>query len=254
MTSIVQCGKCMQCLKRRQNGWAFRLKQQQKVATSAIFLTLTYEEPETTFNGHHTLNKRHYQLFIKKLRKQTSAPLKYYMCGEYGTQTHRPHYHAILYNLPHSWIQRPERIQNVWGWGNIDIGDASIQSIQYVVGYIQIGKWQPIRDDDDREPQFSLMSKKMGLNYLTPQMVKFHKNRLESYVTMPGGYKTPLPRYFRDKIFTKEERMTINLASEEAREVNFQKLFDNSYLNETQWKNQKIKQHEKELKLARKGI
>ncbi len=41
------------------------------------------------------------QLFIKRLRKYfNNNKIKYFYCGEYGTQTLRPHYHMIVYNAP----------------------------------------------------------------------------------------------------------------------------------------------------------
>jgi hypothetical protein len=40
----VPCGKCWDCMKRRQHQWAFRLQEEQRVSETAVFLTLTYGE------------------------------------------------------------------------------------------------------------------------------------------------------------------------------------------------------------------
>jgi hypothetical protein len=32
--------------------------------------------------------------------ERNTGKLMYYQAGEYGSQTHRPHYHAIVYDLP----------------------------------------------------------------------------------------------------------------------------------------------------------
>ena len=82
---------------------------------------------------------------------------------------------------------------------------------------------------DDRQPQFSLMSKNLGHSYLTPENIKYHKNRLVSYITLPGGFKSPLPRYYRDKIFTRTEKAKINFALEQTREQAFIDNFDDSF-------------------------
>ena len=47
-----------------------------------------------------SLRKRDFQLFMKRLRKKYSDDrIRFYACGEYGSETFRPHYHAILFGL-----------------------------------------------------------------------------------------------------------------------------------------------------------
>ncbi len=125
------------CLKRRQKAWSFRLLEEAKVSSSISFNTFTYEETPLSENGFPTLNKLHFQNFLKKLRKKTHNKIKYYACGEYGTETHRPHYHAIMYNLPQNWIDQSQTIlQDTWKHGTVDIGTGTDMSINYVTGYI----------------------------------------------------------------------------------------------------------------------
>lgn len=60
---------------------------------------------------------------------------------------------------------------------------------------------------DDREPEFPLMSKRMGENYLTPQMINYHKADIgRLYATKEGGHRIALPRYYRNKIYTDQEQ------------------------------------------------
>ena len=179
---------------------------------------------------------------------------KYYAVGEYGTRTKRPHYHAIMFNLPQDWIVKPQKLLDTWSHGHIDIGSSQMASIHYVTGYIQKGRWEPEADYDDRIPEFPLMSKKMGLNHLTPQMIKYYKSRLQPFVTMEGGIKMPMPRYFRDKIYTKTERIIMRESVIAAQSVNWEKMFNNSYLKESQWKNDEIRRDLKKQKFARLGI
>lgn len=60
----------------------------------SCFVTLTYDDEHMPYGGD--LHYRHFQLFLKKLRKRLGRPVRYFMCGEYGDRLGRPHYHAIL--------------------------------------------------------------------------------------------------------------------------------------------------------------
>ncbi len=208
---------------------------------------------------------------MKRLRKRlpkknhpSYTPLKYYACGEYGTQTKRPHYHAIMFNLPQRYIQDGRILTDTWGHGHVDIAPNNIQTIRYVTKYMLKGGTELEKDiidystgeiihqsTDDRQQEFSLMSKKMGLNHLTPQMIKYYKRTLNSYVTLPSGILAPLPRYFREKIFTQDERRLINQAAREAREFDFEKFFDDCYLKQYQWTKNEIRKAEKQQRLER---
>ncbi len=262
-TKIVPCGKCIKCLQRRQNGWAFRLTKESQISTSACFITLTYSDYPTSPQGLPTLHKKDYQNFLKRLRKKLpkTSGIKYYACGEYGTQTHRPHYHAIMFNLPQRYIQDRTILANIWGHGHVDIAPCNTATIMYVTKYLLKGGFTPHPDiidyttgeiiQDDRTKEFSLMSKKMGSNYLTPQMIKYHKETLNSYITLKGGQPAALPRYFRDQIYTKEESKIINEAALLARETDFIKLFDDCFKKQITWKKNLIRKDEKQQRLER---
>ena len=207
----VPCGKCLACKKRRASHWSFRLNEEAKISSSACFITLTYEEAPISENGFRTLNKRDFQLFLKRLRKKCPTnKLKYYACGEYGTNTHRPHYHAILFNLPKSLIQSPEKIADTWTHGHIHLANNNQLTINYVVGYMTKSNFTRFNDQDDRLPEFSLMSKKMGSGYLTDAMIKYYRDRQVACIVREGGHIISMPRYYKQKIFTKHELKLIN--------------------------------------------
>lgn len=63
------------------------------------------------------------------------------------------------------------------------------------------------------------MSKRLGLNYLTPAMEKYHKQDLSrTYVVTPEGYKMALPRYYQKKLYDSDDRMHQRIVMEEERE------------------------------------
>lgn len=204
------CGRCPECCKRRTSHWSFRLMQEEKVSFSSLFLTLTYDtakldEHNFTPNGLLTICKRHPQLFMKRLRKLNSTKLTYYLVGEYGGRFNRPHYHVILFNAD------VRTIQDAWTYGAVHYGFVSGASVGYTLKYISKGRTAGWRDGDDRCPEFSLMSKGIGENYLTPQMRKWHLDDLENRMCVPleGGKIASMPRYYRDKLYSPEQRKRV---------------------------------------------
>jgi len=201
----VPCGKCAPCKKRRVESWVFRLRQQQKVSVHAHFVTLTYGTHcvPISVNGFLTLRKADFQNFMKRLRKLTTNDLKYYACGEYGTRHRRPHYHAIIFNCPSSdlfaqaWTLGGDQL------GGVHVGDVTSDSIAYTMKYIDKSNFKFAHGRDDREKEFSLMSKGLGKNYLTDDVIKYHKSSVDRlYVTETLGRRIAMPRYYRKKIYT----------------------------------------------------
>lgn len=110
------------------------------------FITLTYA-PEH-LPSDLSLHKAHYQKFMKRLRKLISPKkVRYYMCGEYGDQNQRPHYHACLFghdfkdktlwrNARDTKLYISEELTKLWPYGFSTIGDVTFESAAYVARYI----------------------------------------------------------------------------------------------------------------------
>lgn len=230
--AIVPCGKCPQCTARKTSAWSFRLMQEEKQSDSALFITLTYADAHLHFSDKNLpqLSKRDVQLFIKRLRKlhpTQSKPLKYFAVGEYGDRTWRPHYHLLLFNC------QVELIQTAWHLGQVHYGTISEASVGYTLKYISKPK-KTNYQLRGRTQQFSLMSKGLGKNYLTPAMLAWHHNDLETraYCTIHDGKKISMPRYYKDKIYNQDQRSKISNAY--IAEINkqheiFMKDFDKNY-------------------------
>lgn len=250
----VPCGKCAQCLSRRQRGWSLRLSEEAKVSDSVYFITLTYEDRwlPRTINGLPSLYKRDFQNFMKRLRRETGQyrktdsegnviqkGIKYYACGEYGTNTERPHYHAILFNMKQLNSSVSDQILTAWGRGNVDVAPGNGATINYVTKYIMKGnlskKLYAHNGEkyvlDDRQKEFSLMSKKLGESFLTPQMIKHLKEQMTGSV-MIHGYHHLLPRYWKNRIFNKEERKQLMELANQHRAEQEEKLQSDTYKQE----------------------
>lgn len=237
------CSKCPECRARRASAWSFRLRQEDKIAVSSLFITLTYDTLHVpiTEKKRMTLDrsdsKGDLPKFFKRLRKahghNSGISLKYYAVGEYGGTTQRPHYHIILFNadinlmVDHTDKKRLEAtgydgqtevIIKQWSngkrgkkyspLGHGTVGKCTPASVGYTLKYISKPKTIPAYKGDDRKPEHSTMSKRLGVNYLTKSMVKWHKadivNRM--YCIIEDGKKISMPRYYKDKLYNDDER------------------------------------------------
>lgn len=131
-TTHVPCGKCNQCLSLQQNEYVVRSVEESKKKGNVWFFTLTYrndnvpitfdldgeikeENPETgevffadsarllTLDRQDIVDwKKRCREKINRARKKAGQPrvdFSYMICGEYGPQTHRPHYHGLFIGL-----------------------------------------------------------------------------------------------------------------------------------------------------------
>jgi hypothetical protein len=201
----VPCGKCGFCLQNRRKEWSFRLWEEFRTAISADFLTLTYREDAVPWsNDKMTLERLRFQRFVKAInkeqKKQGAAPMRYYGTGEYGTETDRPHYHLIAFNItPKTRL----KLNDLWPEGFIYRRNVGVESIEYVTKYLIDADEEYI----DREKPKAIMSKRpaIGIKYIERTGAWNYKSGMTSaeckYYTMFKGKRHRLPRIFKDRIF-----------------------------------------------------
>lgn len=145
-TLSLPCGQCIGCRLERSRQWAMRCLHEASLHKENAFITLTYDDANLPTTG--SLFYDDYQLFMKRLRRH-AEPIKprFYMCGEYGEETFRPHYHACIfgYNFPDlkllkktaagSKIYTSEILAKLWPHGLSSIGDVNFDSAAYVARY-----------------------------------------------------------------------------------------------------------------------
>ncbi|MEO5355656.1 MAG: hypothetical protein H7835_21005, partial [Magnetococcus sp. XQGC-1] len=91
-------GQCVGCRLERSRQWAIRVMHEASQHEHNCFITLTYNDDNLPANG--SLNYRHFQNFMKRLRKYyVEFTVRFYMCGEYGENFARPHYHACIFAI-----------------------------------------------------------------------------------------------------------------------------------------------------------
>lgn len=230
----VPCSKCPKCLGRKGSEWSWRLRYHERDCMSSVCLTLTYDTlnvPLAQFSHYMTLDRKAVPAFIKRLRRaheragsyDLDNPIKYFAVGEYGSEFWRPHYHVILFNVDLQvlltmqdvkvigycgWDRKRPAYSNSWKFGHVTVDRLSAAAIGYCLKYmLKVGK-VPVHRNDDRVPEFRLMSKGLGKSYITDSSLEWHKADLDTrmYIPIEDGKKISMPRYFKDKIYTSAER------------------------------------------------
>lgn len=207
----IPCGKCAICLENRRADWTFRLQQEAELHDHTHFITLTYTDENLSYGSLlPTLVKSDFQNFMKRLRYYSPTKLRYYAVGEYGSQTHRPHYHVILFGLEDTSI-----ISKAWTLGHIQIGSVTQASIHYVTKY-HVNKNNYRKFGDFIEPPFCLMSTNPGIGSNYVEKMKSYHNLKNPYVRQ-GSIKQRMPRYYKDKLYTQAQKSVLSKKFEHER-------------------------------------
>lgn len=238
----IPCGQCIGCKMETAQDWAVRCLLETKLWDENYFVTLTYDEEhvplhpvpvcinkETGEAGFQkTLHKPDFTKFMKDLRRHheyhfNHQGIRFYMCGEYGSQTHRPHYHRLLFNMPlndlkpyfinknHQQVYTSEYLQKIWGKGIVSVGEITYESRAYTARYIL--KKQHINDLKPGQMQeFTNMSRMPGIGqgYYDKFKDEIYKNdELTIKKALGMAINTKPPKYF-DELYDLEnnEKMT----------------------------------------------
>lgn len=134
---------------------------------------------DTNSGISYSLVKRDFQLFMKRLRKRfPNQKIRFYACGEYGSQTLRPHFHAIIFGLDlndryfwkfnheHQPLYRSPTLEEIWPYGFALFGDVTWQTCAYTARYVMKkrgGDLAKFYETFNLEPEFCLMSRKPGI-------------------------------------------------------------------------------------------
>lgn len=218
------CGQCLPCRINRRREWLHRMILEAKCHEHSAFLSLTYSDQNLPLssNGLPTLNPKHLQDWLKRFRKEI-LPLKirFFAVGEYGDETNRPHYHAIIYgyrsceyiNSRYSKFRtnccrQCDLVRDTWQLGNVYLGTVDPESMQYCAGYTV----KKLTKEDDprlngRHPEFARMSTRPGLGYdalheVASTLMQFNLDERDDVPSsLQHGKKIlPLGRYLRQNL------------------------------------------------------
>ena len=181
---VNKCGQCMPCRITKRREWETKLNLEWQTWNCGAFVTLTYA-PEHLPQKHYykggTLDKTHLQKFMKRFRKNFNETygnrvIRYFGVGEYGDRSQRAHYHLVIFNAEANQIEYITK--KSWKLGHSLTAELNKERINYTLGYTIKKMTSPNNFKDNRQAEFSLMSRKPPLGtYAIPKFAKAIKKR-----------------------------------------------------------------------------
>lgn len=195
------------CLRAKAFEWATRVLHEMNYHPLNVFATLTYDDDHLPKDG--SISKEEAQRFLKRFRRRLDGrSIKYYMCGEYGENTYRPHYHLIMFNVgfcdfkPHPLV-RGFYIHDAWPHGHIFLGSVEAASIRYVSNYVTKKRHRP---NLKVEKPFQLQSQGIGKQFALDNSDQIIDN-LDITI---NGVHVSIPRYYKKLLDIETERLLDN--------------------------------------------
>lgn len=237
------CGKCIPCRLEYSRQWAIRCVHEAKMYEDNCFITLSYSDqnllsPKLQYSDFQkfitnirdtrrqlmldtelspNLTQKEQRSLFKRLPKNIKDRLNkkyhigYFVCGEYGPQTKRPHWHAIIFNWKPSDLEfrrttplgdkiyTSESLDSLWGLNDplqrpSEIGEVTQQSAGYCARYAA----KKLVHGDDQEHDYHPISKKSTNPAIGRTFLEHYYKDMFNYgsVVLEDGTTASIPRYY----------------------------------------------------------
>lgn len=224
----VGCQKCIECVKKKSREWRVRLLEELKLDEEREFLTLTISNEAYTELSKSVQGKTGYELdnaiaklavrrWLERCRAATKKSVKHWLITEIGGNgEERIHLHGIVFGTKARIVQRTwkhvvkdnsnlENIKKRWNYGHIWTGKyVNPKTVNYIIKYCAKA--------DPKHPGYIpiiLTSPGIGRGYeksFNALQNAYKPNGTNETYRTPTGIKTALPIYYRNKIYSEEER------------------------------------------------
>ena len=154
----------------------------------------------TKGNEENVIAKRAIRLFLERWRRKYGKSVRHWFVTELGEKNDRLHLHGIIFTE-----KKESEIKERWGYGNIWIGKfVNRKTINYVTKYMT--------KLDEKHKEYKaiiLTSAGIGKGYIKSKNAernKYKKEKTIEYYETREGVRLGLPIYYRNKIYSEEER------------------------------------------------
>ena len=255
----IGCQVCSECRKKKSREWQVRLHEEIKNNKKAYFVTLTFKEEalqdltkKAELQEPNIIGTLAVRLFLERWRKEHKKSVRHWLITELGHKktkknekgTERLHLHGII------WTDiEVEQIEIQWKYGFVFIGEyVSAKTINYIIKYVT--------KVDEEHPEFIgkiLNSPGIGSNY--GKTYNCQKSWETDTYRLNNGAKTALPIYYRNHIFTEEERdeLWTQKLDEQTRYINGQKIRVRNDEEETEFLQLQKEAQERDQRLGYPG-
>lgn len=218
----IGCQSCVECRKQKARNWQVRLLEDLKEHKNGKFITLTFTNESyrdlakgiNKYEGYDLDNQiatLAVRKFLERWRKTHKKSLRHWLVTELGHNgTENIHLHGIIWtdvNL--------EIVQKHWGYGYMWKGNmkkgklenyVNERTVNYIIKYIT-----KIDNDHKLYKSCILTSAGIGSHYTKNLFGDSKRNTYngtdtKEYYRTRSGHKIALPIYYRNKIYTDEER------------------------------------------------
>jgi len=207
--------------------WKTRILHEAKCWSSSLMLTLQYRDD--ALPASLSLEYRDFQLFMKRVRAELVGvdesadgrrPIRFFVAGEYGGETARPHWHAILFNFELKdarwWMRHrkgrelrvghSELAEELWTHGYVELAPVNESTAAYVAGYVNKKAERRSADAVDRltgevyerRPEFQKSSNDPGIGSFWYDRFGADLWRVDG--ALVNGKPVPVPRYYNEKL------------------------------------------------------
>lgn len=226
----IECGHCYECKRKKARQWRIRMAEQLRETPTAVFFTGTFSpERIEKICSRYNIEKeeaneiatKEVRLFLERLRKQNGGKsVKHWIVTEKGhTNTRRIHIHGLFFaengmtQQSLTWLLRSNWIAGYCYNGQY----VNEKTINYISKYLT-------KTDLDN-PEFEgkvLASPGLGKNFINrPDGQNIHyfpktetKRTTETY-RFRNGTQVVLPKYYKEKLFTEDEREKLWIEKQE---------------------------------------
>lgn len=243
------CGDCIECRKQKSREVQIRLYEELKATPLhivPIFITLTFSTESyvelmkeckglSGFEGYDLDNQiasLAVRRFTERWRKKYKTAIRHWLITELGHgETEHIHLHGLL------WIDQDEifaiaqrgddrkkaqerLIDKFWKYGRVGAGDyVNRRTVNYLTKYITKVDFE----HKAYKPRI-YTSKGIGAAYIksvNAELNKFRDEETREYYRTDTGHKIALPTYYRNKLYSEEERevLWLNKLDKEVRYV-----------------------------------
>ena len=231
------CGECFECRAKKKRDWLIRLneevKHQRITGGTGKFLTLTFSDKaiedlingidlqgrqtkekltETGYELDNAIATRAVKFFLERWRRKYKKSLRHWFITELGHKgTERIHLHGFVWS--DLKIDIAQEVENIWQYGHVWKGKQSNnglinyvneKTINYTVKYVH-----KIDHDHRYYKSKILCSPGIGHNYINTVKAddnKYLKEKTKDYYITSKGQKIKLPTYYRNKLYSEEEK------------------------------------------------